>query len=159
MQRGFEQRLTLVAAMGTNRVIGADGDMPWHLSDDLKRFKALTTGGTMIMGRGTWDSIGRALPGRTTVVVTRDRTWSAPGAVVAHSLAEALAGAPDGELFVVGGGEIYAQTIDLADRLELTLVDQAPEGETVFPEVDPARWHETAREQRDGFAWVTYERS
>ncbi|MDF8265321.1 dihydrofolate reductase [Luteipulveratus flavus] len=158
MERGFAQRLTLVAAMGRNRVIGRDGDMPWHLSEDLKRFKALTIGGTMIMGRGTWDSIGRALPGRTTIVITRDLAWSAPGAVVAHSLPEALTAAPDTELFIAGGGEIYAQTIALADRLELTLVEQSPEGDTYFPEVDPQDWRETARETRDGFAWVTYDR-
>lgn len=158
LERGFRQRLTLVAAMGTNRVIGADGDMPWHLSEDLKRFKALTVGGTMIMGRGTWDSIGRALPRRTTIVITHDRVWAAPGALVAHSLAEALTAAPDDEVLVVGGGQIYAQTIGLADRLELTLIDQAPEGDTVFPEVDPAVWREKVREPRDGFAWVTYAR-
>ena len=156
--RGFAQSLTLVAAMGRNRIIGADGDMPWHLSEDLKRFKRMTLGGTLIMGRGTWDAIGRPLPGRTSIVLTRDRDWSAEGALVAHSLAEALTMAPDGEVFIGGGGQIYRETIDLADTLELTEIDAEPEGDTTFPEVDLQQWREVSREQREGFDWVTYVR-
>lgn len=158
LQRGFDQSLTLVAALGHNRVIGADGSMPWHLPEDLKHFKATTLGGTMIMGRSTWDAIGRPLPGRTTIVLTRDPAWSADGALVAHSLAEALTSAPDDELFVVGGGQIYRETIDLASRLVLTEVDAEPAGDTTFPEIDLRQWQEVSREPRDGFAFVTYAR-
>ncbi len=159
VERGHDQRLTLVAALGSNRAIGVDGGMPWHLPEDLKHFKAVTMGGTMIMGRRTWDSIGRALPGRTTIVVTSDRQWSAPGALVVHALHEAISVAGPGEVFVVGGGEIYRQTIALASRLELTEVRAAPEAEVFFPEIDQQVWREVARTPREGFDFVTYERS
>ncbi|WP_370894193.1 dihydrofolate reductase [Janibacter sp. GXQ6167] len=155
---GFDQHLTLVAAMGTNRAIGVDGGMPWHLPEDLRHFKEVTMGGVMVMGRRTWDSIGRALPGRTTIVVTSDRSWSAPGAEVAHSLPEALSIGGDREVFIVGGGEIYAQTIGVASALEITHIDASPEAEVFFPEIDPGTWREAAREPRDGFAFVRYER-
>ncbi|WEV79458.1 dihydrofolate reductase [Janibacter cremeus] len=158
VERGHDQRLTLVAARGSNGAIGVHGGMPWHLPEDLAHFKAVTMGGVMIMGRRTWDSIGRALPGRTTIVVTSDREWSAPGALVVHDLHEAISVAGPGEVFVAGGGEIYRQTIALASRLELTEVDAAPEAEVFFPPVDPGTWREVARTPREGFAFVTYER-
>lgn len=158
LDRGFAQSLTLVAALGANRVIGADGGMPWHLPEDLKHFKKTTLGGTMIMGRATWAAIGRALPWRTTIVLTRDREWQPEGALVAHSLAEALTCSPDEELFVVGGGQIYRDTIDLASRLVLTEIDAEPDGDTTFPEFSPRDWREVARDPRDGFAFVTYVR-
>ncbi|WP_084349205.1 dihydrofolate reductase [Janibacter limosus] len=159
VEMGHDQRLVLVAALGANRAIGVDGGMPWHLPEDLKHFKALTMGGVMIMGRRTWDSIGRALPGRTTVVITSDHDWSAPGAIAVHSLAEALVVGGPGEVFIVGGGEIYRQTIELASRLELTEIDASPEAEVFFPEVDAQHWHETRRDPREGFDFVTYERN
>lgn len=158
LSRGFEQTLTLVAAVGRNGVIGDGERMPWHLPDDLRHFKETTLGGVMVMGRGTWDSIGRALPGRTTIVLTRDPQWSAQGAVVARSMPEALLIAGDREVFVVGGGDVYAQTIDHARRLVITEVDQEPAGGVRFPAIDPERWQEVSREQRDGFAFVTLER-
>jgi dihydrofolate reductase len=160
LTRGFDQRLTLVAAVGSNGVIGDGSAMPWHIPADLRFFKETTTGGTLLMGRGTWDSIGRALPGRRTIVVTRQEDWSAPGAEVAHSLAEALALAGDGEVFVAGGGEVYAQTIAHADRLVLTEVDLEPAGRTRFPEVDTATWREVRRTPgpEPVRAWVTWER-
>lgn len=148
----------MIWAQTPDRAIGADGTMPWHLPEDLAHFKALTMGGVMVMGRRTWDSIGRALPGRTTIVVTSDHEWSAPGALVVHSLAEALIVAGPGEVFVVGGGEIYRQTIGLASRLELTEIAAAPAAEVFFPEVDPTLWREVRREARDGFDFVTCER-
>ncbi|MGH3448460.1 MAG: dihydrofolate reductase [Nocardioidaceae bacterium] len=153
--------VSLIAALGRNRVIGSDGDLPWHLSEDLKRLKRLTMGHTLVMGRLTYESIGRPLPGRTTIVVTRQRGWAADGVTVAHSLTEALAVAlaGDDDVFVMGGGEIYAQALPLADRLELTEVDQAPAGDTYFPVVAADDWEESAREQREGFTWVTYERA
>lgn len=157
---GFDQRLTLIAAVGRNGVIGDGHDMPWHLPEDLRFFKETTMGGVLVMGRGTWDSIGRALPGRRTVVVTRRRDWSAPGAEVAHSLHEALAIAGDGQVFVAGGGQIYAQTIEHAHRLVLTEVDLEPQGRTRFPTLDPALWQESSRVPGAPpvTAWVTWER-
>jgi dihydrofolate reductase len=151
--------VTLVAAMGTNRVIGVDGGMPWHISEDLKHFKRTTLGGTMIMGRKTFDSIGRPLPGRRTIVVTRDPAWAHDGVDAAASLTEAfeLVDAAD-ETFVVGGGEIYAQSLPVADRLVLTEVDDAPVGDTFFPEWSRTEFAEVARDAHDGFAFVTWER-
>ncbi len=152
--------VTLIAAVGRNRVIGADNDMPWHLPEDFAFFKRTTMGHAMIMGRKTFDSIGRALPGRRTIVVTRQPGWSHPDVETAHSLSEALGLAgPQDEVFVCGGGEVYAEAMPWAHRLLITEVDQAPEGDVRFPEIDPSHWAETAREERDGFSWVTYDRS
>jgi dihydrofolate reductase/8-oxo-dGTP pyrophosphatase MutT (NUDIX family) len=161
LTRGFDQSLTLVAAVGRNGVIGDGSAMPWHLPADLRFFRRTTTGGTMIMGRGTWDSIGRALPGRRTIVITRRAHWQPEGAEVAHSLHEALALAGDGEIFVVGGGQVYAQTIEHASRLVITEVDLEPEGKTRFPRIDPERWHPVHRVPAEApvRAWVTYERA
>lgn len=155
---GHDQRLVLIAALGANRAIGVDGGMPWHLPEDLAHFKETTMGGVLVMGRRTWDSIGRALPGRTTIVVTSDHEWSAPGALVVHSLGEALAAAGPGEVFVAGGGEIYRQTIGIAAALELTEVRSRPEAEVFFPEIDPDVWREVSRRPREGFDLVRYER-
>lgn len=150
--------ITLVAAMGRGRVIGADGGMPWHLPDDLTHFKAVTLGTTMIMGRRTFDSIGRPLPGRRTIVVTRDAAWQRDGADTALSLGAALALAGDAPISIVGGGQIYAQALEHADRMELTFIDAEPEGDTVFPEWDDTEWREVAREPCEGFDFVTFER-
>lgn len=155
-----ERRLTLVAAYADNRVIGDHGRIPWHLSEDFAHFKATTMGGTLVMGRATYDSIGRPLPGRTTIVVTRNPDWSAEGVLVAHSLDEALALAAEqaGETYIVGGGEIYEQALPLATHQVLTEVHLAPEGDARYPEFDPDEWMETRREPRDGFTWVWWER-
>lgn len=150
--------ITLVAAVARNGTIGAGGGLPWHLPADLKRFKALTMGHPMIMGRKTFDSIGRALPGRRTIVVTRDPDWCAPGVETAPSVPAALAAVGDAEVMVVGGGEIYAQTIELADRLEITQVDVDVPGDTRFPVIDPANWQETERTEFDGYAFTGYTR-
>lgn len=158
LTRGFRQSLTLVAAVGRDGSIGDGATMPWHLPEDLAHFKRTTMGGVMLMGRGTWDSIGRALPGRRTIVLTRTPGWRAEGAEVARSLAEALLIAGDREVFVVGGGQVYAQTIGHAARLVLTEVDQEPGSPVRFPSVDPSRWREVAREPREGLAFVTWER-
>lgn len=159
LNRGFDQRLTLIAAVSRDGVIGDGAGMPWHLPEDLAFFKRATMGAVLLMGRGTWDSIGRALPGRRTIVLTRDPDWSAPGAEVAASLAEALHLAGDGEVFSAGGGEVYRQTLDLADRLLITHVDREVEGSVTFPRIDPEQWHETERTPGDGLAWVTYARA
>ena len=153
-------RVTLIAALGRNRVIGRDGDLPWHLPEDLKRFKATTLGHPLVMGRRTFDSIGRPLPGRRSIVITRNPDWRHPGVESAHSLAEALALAgPADEVYVIGGGTIYAEAMPFAHRLLLTEVDDEPEGDTWFPPWSPSEWRETSREPRDGFAFVSLERA
>ena len=154
--------VTIVAAVARNGVIGVDGGLPWRLPDDLRRFKALTLGHVLVMGRKTYESIGHPLQGRTTVVVTRSAHWD-PGSdevIVAAGVPEAIAAAAatDDEVFVVGGAQVYAAALPLTDRLELTLVDAAPEGDTTFPDVDWADWRELRREEGDGVAYVTYER-
>jgi len=154
----------LVVAMAENRAIGKNGDLPWHLPADLKHFKAVTMGKAMIMGRKTFQSIGRPLPGRRTIVVTRNRDWSADGVEVAFSLQDAVALAGEGDIMVVGGGEIYAQAIKAADRLEVTEVALSVDGDAFFPEIDPAQWREESREAfpaEDGkpaYAFVSYVR-
>lgn len=158
--------LTLIAAVASNGIIGKDNALPWHLPADLKHFKALTTGHAVIMGRKTWESLPpkfRPLPGRQNIVVTRNAGYQAPGADVATTLPAALAAARDGQAFVIGGAELYAAALDQADRLELTEIDRAYEGDTRFPTRDPALWREVAREaQRDesglGYAFVSYQR-
>ncbi len=132
--------LSLIVAMARNRVIGAGGKLPWHLPADLKRFKEITMGRPVIMGRKTFESIGKPLPGRTNIVVTRRRSWTAKGCRVAHSLEEAIAAAGEGEVFVIGGGELYAAALPQADRLYLTEVDADVPGDVRFPEVDLSRW-------------------
>jgi dihydrofolate reductase len=154
------RRLTLVAAYAANRVIGDHGRIPWHLSDDFSHFKATTMGGVLVMGRATYDSIGRPLPGRTTIVLTRDSEWSADGVLVAHSLDEALALAAEqpGETFVVGGTQVYEQALPLATHQVLTEVGLAPDGDAHYPPFSTDDWVETRREPRDGFTWVWWER-
>jgi dihydrofolate reductase len=146
-------RIALVVARGSNNVIGTEGDLPWKLSSDLKRFKTITMGKPVIMGRKTWVSIGRPLPGRPNLVVTRDATFQAEGASVWSNLDVALAAAKAmavtcmcREVCVIGGGEIYAQSIASADILYITDVDAAPDGDVYFPPIDEANWQETAHE-------------
>ena len=153
-------RITLLAAVGRNRVIGRDGDMPWHLPEDLKHFKHTTMGHPLVMGRKTFESIGRVLPGRRTIVITRQPQWTHAGVEAAHSLPEALSLAgPGDEVFVVGGGEVYAEAMPFAQRMVLTEVTESPEGDTWFPEWDHSQWHEVSREQHAGFEIATYERA
>lgn len=133
--------------MGRNRAIGAQGSLPWHIPEDLGRFKALTLGHPIVMGRKTYESIGRLLPGRTSLIVTRQHGYQVPGALVVNSLDEALARCPgNGEVFVIGGGELYREALPRAQRIYLTHVDAAPEADTFFPELAPGHWHEVQRE-------------
>lgn len=164
--------LTIVAAVATNGVIGSDNRLLWRLKSALQRFKRITLGKPMIMGRKTFESIGRPLPGRTTIVVTRDPAFRAEGVRVASSPQAALALAQGEaerlgvrEIIVAGGGEIYGHFLPLADRLELTEVRLAPQGDTRFPTIEHGAWRETARETHDpgpddeaAFAFVTYAR-
>jgi len=151
-------RVILVAAFGRNRVIGNGQDIPWRLRGEQQRFKQLTMGQTLVMGRRTYESIGRALPGRTTVVVTRQRGWVADDVVVVHSLEEALAVCRTDDVFIAGGEQIYRQSLMFADQLELTEVHQEPAGDVFFPEIDPTAWLETARNPQEGYTFVSYDR-
>ncbi len=158
--------LSIIVAMAKNRTIGVNNTLPWRCPEDLKHFKALTMGHHMIMGRKTFDSIGKALPGRTTVVVTRDRELVIEGCLMAHSLPEAIKlCADDSQTFIVGGAEIYAQAFDYIDNLYITEIQQDVEGDAHFPEFDPSRWQEVAREIRHQdtpqaleYHFVTYHR-
>lgn len=134
-------RTSLIVAMQRNGVIGRDGDLPWHLSADLKRFKQLTMGHHIIMGRKTFESIGRLLPGRTSVVVTRQPDFQAAGAIVTHDVNDAIAAASDDEeAFIIGGAEIYHQALPLVDRIYLTEVEADVAGDARFPEFDRSQW-------------------
>jgi dihydrofolate reductase len=159
--------ISLVVAASTNNVIGVAGGLPWHLSDDLKRFKALTMGKPIIMGRKTYESIGRALPGRQNIVITTQNKYAADGCDVVASVEEAIAVAGDAdEVMVIGGGEIYRQFLPLADRIHMTRVDVDVAGDTGFPEISDEVWREVAREEHRAddandhdFTIVTYSRT
>ena len=156
----MSKRIALVAAYARNRVISRDGDIPWHLPADFAHFKRETLGHTLVMGRATYDSIGRPLPGRRTIVITRDENWTAgeyaDAVVVAHSVDEALALAQvmDGDIMIAGGGQIYEQTLPYATDLILTEVDLAPEGDAFFPEVAESEWEITRMLAGDGLTWL-----
>ena len=165
-------QIVFVVAVAENGVIGLNNAMPWRLKSDLKRLKAMTLGHPVIMGRKTYASVGRPLPGRTNIVVTRDKAFQAPGIVVATSLDAALDIARGDalrrfvtEIMVIGGADIFAQWMTKADRLEVTEVHATPEGDTFLKPLDLAEWRETARTrhskgERDtvDFSYVTYER-
>ena len=156
--------LSVIVAMAKNRVIGIRNSLPWRLSEDLKHFKALTLGHHIVMGRKTYESIGKPLPGRTTVIVTRDPDYRRDGCVTAHSIDAAVAVCGDDpEIFFVGGAELYAQILPRADRLYLTEIQAEFEGDAWFPAYDPNDWLETARDMRVspdglGYDFVTYRR-
>jgi dihydrofolate reductase len=154
------RRVVLVAAYADNRVIGHRGEIPWHIPEDFAHFKATTLGHTLVMGRATYESIGRPLPGRTTIVITRDPAWSADGVLVAHSLAEALetAAGLDGDVMVAGGGQVYEEALPLATHQVLTEVHLSPDGDTFYPEFDTAEWVEVRREPHEGYDFVWWER-
>ena len=141
-------KLTLIVALAENRVIGRDGALPWHLPDDLRRFKSLTMGRPMLMGRRTFDSIGRALPGRRSLVLTHRPAGLPPGVEAVDSLAAAMSAcAGEPELCVIGGAGVFRQSLPLATRLELTLVHAVVEGDVLFPGYDRGEWREIARSE------------
>jgi dihydrofolate reductase len=164
--------IVLIVAVADNGVIGSRGALPWRLKSDLRRLKALTLGKPVVMGRKTFASIGRPLPGRTNIVVTRDANFRSPGAVVTTSFADARAVATGdalrrsaGEIAVIGGAEIYAQWLGIAGRLEITEVHARPEGDTYFAAIDAADWEEVARVRNPAgpddsadYSYVTYRR-
>jgi dihydrofolate reductase len=159
--------IVLIAAVARNGVIGVDGELPWSISADMRRFKRLTVGNTVVMGRVTFESIGRPLPDRTNIVLTRNTAYLADGVAVANSVSEAMAMAEeihgaDSEIFIIGGAAIYEVFLERADRMELTLVDAQPHGDVFFPQWDPESWHQVASEQHDGsppFEFRTLERT
>lgn len=158
--------LTLIAAAGENNALGKDNDLVWHLPDDFKRFKKLTTGHYIIMGRKTFNSFPDTLPNRTHVVITRQENYRKEGVIVVHSLERALeVSDEDPQPFVIGGGEIYKLAMDHADKIELTRVHGTFEADTFFPEIDESKWKLTAEEFHDkderhdyAFTYLTYER-
>jgi dihydrofolate reductase len=163
----MKPRLTLIAAVARNGVIGRDNQLPWRLPEDLMRFKAVTAGNGVVMGRKTWESLPesfRPLPGRRNIVVSRNPDYVAEGATVVDSVAAALGIAADtNEVFVIGGAELYAQALPLADCLQLTEIDADFEGDARFPDFDRRQWRETGRtcdraEVGFAYAFVTYER-
>lgn len=166
-------QIVLIAAVADNGVIGQGGAMPWRLKSDMRHLRALTTGKPVVMGRKTWLSLWiKPLPQRTNIVLTRDRSFTAPGALVVASLQAALDAARGdalrraaNDVMVIGGGEIYAQAMPFADRLEITQIHASPEGDARFPAIDPAVWHESARQSHAAgadddadFDFVTYVR-
>jgi dihydrofolate reductase len=154
------KRVILVAAVARNRVIGNGPDIPWSLPGEQAEFKKLTMGHTLVMGRTTYESIGRPLPGRTTIVLTRDRGWSADGVLVAHDLMGALgrAAATEGEIVVAGGAQVYAEALPFATEQIITEVPLEPEGDAFYPAFDEREWVETDRERFDGFERVWWSR-
>jgi dihydrofolate reductase len=164
--------VVLIAAVAENGVIGSNGTIPWRVRADVQRLKAMTMGKPVVMGRKTFESLPRPLPGRTNIVVTRDQSFRAAGAAVTISFADARAIALGdalrrfaAEIAVIGGAEIYAQWMDCADRLEVTEVHARPDGDTFFPAIDPAQWEEVARIRNPAaandsadFSYVTYRR-
>lgn len=157
-------KLSSIVAIANNRVIGVDNTLPWHLPEDLKRFRALTMGHHIIMGRKTYDSLGRLLPGRTTVIVTRNPNYKVEGALVANSLEAAIALCKgDDEAFLIGGAELYQDGLKLSNRLYITEIDLSVNGDAYFPEYSLNEWQEISREahvseQGLSFSYVTYER-
>ena len=151
----------LIAAVARNRVIGADGTIPWHVPGEQAFFKAATMGHTLVMGRATYESIGRPLPGRTTIVLTRDPQWAVDGVEVAHDLPDALARGEargTGHVFVAGGAAAYAAAMPYAEEQLLSEIPLEPEGDTFYPEFDRSVWREVSREPHEGFTVVRWRR-
>jgi dihydrofolate reductase len=162
--------ISLIVAVAENAVIGKGGELPWHIPADLKHFKELTMGKPMIMGRKTYESIGKPLPGRTSIVITRRADFAPGGVVVVNTWAEAIDAAKDtlkgstaDEIMVIGGAEIYGLALADANRLYLTEILEPIEGDTVFPNIDRTQWHETSRHdyssKKPAFSFITLERN
>lgn len=165
-RRHPKPNVSLIVARGANGVIGVDGDLPWRLPEDLKHFKRKTVGKPIVMGRKTFESLGRPLPARHNIVLTRDRAFQADGCSVVHTLADALdAAGLTGEIMIIGGAEIYALGLPIASRLYVTEVAACPPGDTVFPDFSRDEWHSVEREEHPAvgdlpaFSFVTYDRS
>jgi len=170
MEKVIRPAVSFVVARADNGVIGRDNALPWHLPADLRHFKRLTVGKPVVMGRRTFESIGKPLPGRHNIVMTRDPAWTADGVTVVPNLAEAIAAAGldsktrADEVMIIGGAAVYAEALPIATRVHLTEVHLSPDGDTILPPFEPERWRETAREDHpaaDGqpaYSFVTLER-
>ncbi|NBW52886.1 MAG: dihydrofolate reductase [Betaproteobacteria bacterium] len=158
-------KLSIIVAISSNRVIGVNNSLPWHLSEDLKHFKSLTTGHTIIMGRKTYESIGRALPNRRNIVISRNTETSFEGTEVVHSIEDAFSiSKHDDEVFVIGGSNIYEQALNLVDHLYITEIKKSFSGDAFFPEINKSIWTESSREDHianDGleFSFVNYQKN
>ena len=158
--------ITIIAAIANNNALGKDNQLIWHLSADLKRFKKLTTGHHIIMGRKTFESIGKPLPNRTTIIITRNKDYKQKGCLVAHSLKDALEMAKnDNSPFIIGGAQIYKEAIKIVDKLDITFVHHDFKADVFFPEIDLKIWKETSREyfkadekNKFDYSFVTFER-
>lgn len=157
--------ITIIAAIGKNRELGKNNDLLWHLPNDLKRFKKITKGHHVIMGRKTYESLGKPLPHRTNIVITRNSNYDADGCIIVNSLSEALKQVRNDDPYILGGAEIYAQSMTIAHILDLTLVDAILEADAFFPEIDSKIWEEVYREDHKAdanhkynYSFVTYNR-
>lgn len=153
--------VSIIAAIGKNRVLGKGNELLWRIPDDLKRFKELTTGHAIIMGSKTYESIGKPLPNRTNIILTRNYNYDAPGAVIVNSMEEALEAAGEGEVFVIGGGQIYSLALPFTDKLYLTLIDDEKEGDAFFPdysEFDKKTFIEHRMFEGIKYSWVNFEK-
>jgi len=155
--------ISIISAVAKNNTIGKDNDLPWHLPEDLKRFKRLTVNNTVLMGRKTFESIfdrlGKALPKRTSLIITRNTNYSVPeGCFVYNSIEEAIQKHKYESVYIIGGASIYEQSMDLANELEITHLDDEYAGDTFFPEIDPETWEVTKKEPHEGYRFVTYKR-
>ncbi|HCN11613.1 MAG TPA: dihydrofolate reductase [Kaistella sp.] len=159
--------ITLVVAMGLNREIGVDNQLPWHLPKDLKHFKEITSGHPIIMGRKTYESIGKPLPNRTNIVISRKKDWFEEGILIVGSIKEAIKFGQkiDEDIFIIGGGNIFEQTMDIADKLEVTEIKTNIEADTFFPKIDPKIWtktdevcHEKDEKNNFDFCFQTFQR-
>ena len=160
--------ITLVVAMGLNREIGIDNQLPWHLPKDLKHFKEITSGHPIIMGRKTYESIGKPLPNRTNIVISRKKDWFEEGILIVGSIKEAIKFGQkiDEDIFIIGGGNIFEQTMDIADKLEVTEIKTNIEADTFFPKIDPKIWtktdeicHEKDEKNNIDFCFQTFQRA
>lgn len=156
------QTISLIAALGKNNVIGNKNRLIWNIPSDMKRFRELTSGKTVVMGRKTFESIGKPLPKRKNIIITRDRNYRVEGCIVVHSLEDALKNAGDGEVMIMGGAQIYAEFLTHADKLYLTMIEKEFEGDAYFPEYDESEWEEISREEHEEnglkFAFVDLKR-
>lgn len=159
--------ITLVVAMGLNHEIGVDNKLPWHLPKDLKHFKEITSGHPIIMGRKTYESIGKPLPNRTNIVISRKKDWFEEGILIVGSIKEAIKFGQkiDEDIFIIGGGNIFEQTMDIADKLEVTEIKTNIEADTFFPKIDPKIWtktdevcHEKDEKNNFDFCFQTFQR-
>jgi dihydrofolate reductase len=153
------REITVIAAMSENAVIGDNGKLPWSIPEELRFFKKTTMGGTLVMGRKTFESIGRPLPGRKTIVVTRSLDWESPGVIVANRLETALELSGNGNVFIAGGGEVYSQALLFANNLLISVIKGDFKGDTYFPSIDPTVWHKSYTISYQEFKVVSYRRN